>query len=189
MHFLQRCGNILTALEERALYPGVAKFGIALDWGSRGRRFKSCHSDHRKSLKSKGFGGFSLLFLLKWLPQLDHFRRIRTKIRTLSARNDLFHGFTHRFRGVSGSVFLGVDIHAKGHLDIVMPKKCLKLFRRYTSIRKSCSRRVSQVVISGLGYPAVPQQCTEHPGDITYEKKTRKSGTGVVKWRVWNTST
>ena len=26
-------------------YPGVAKFGIALDWGSRGRRFKSCHSD------------------------------------------------------------------------------------------------------------------------------------------------
>ena len=27
-------------------YPGVAKFGIALDWGSRGRRFKSCHSDH-----------------------------------------------------------------------------------------------------------------------------------------------
>ncbi len=27
------------------LYPGVAKFGIALDWGSRGRRFKSCHSD------------------------------------------------------------------------------------------------------------------------------------------------
>ena len=27
------------------IYPGVAKFGIALDWGSRGRRFKSCHSD------------------------------------------------------------------------------------------------------------------------------------------------
>ena len=26
-------------------HPGVAKFGIALDWGSRGRRFKSCHSD------------------------------------------------------------------------------------------------------------------------------------------------
>ena len=28
-------------------YPGVAKFGIALDWGSRGRRFKSCHSDQK----------------------------------------------------------------------------------------------------------------------------------------------
>ena len=23
---------------------------------------------------------------------------------------------------------------------------------------------------------------------ITYEKKARKAGTGVVKWRVWNTS-
>ena len=32
-------------------YPGVAKFGIALDWGSRGRRFKSCHSDQLKELQ------------------------------------------------------------------------------------------------------------------------------------------
>ena len=27
-------------------YPGVAKFGIALEWGSRGRWFESSHSDH-----------------------------------------------------------------------------------------------------------------------------------------------
>ena len=26
-------------------YPGVAKFGIALEWGSRGRWFESSHSD------------------------------------------------------------------------------------------------------------------------------------------------
>ena len=26
--------------------PGVAKFGIALEWGSRGRWFESSHSDH-----------------------------------------------------------------------------------------------------------------------------------------------
>ena len=26
-------------------YPGVAQFGRALEWGSRGRRFDSCHSD------------------------------------------------------------------------------------------------------------------------------------------------
>ena len=58
------CGGYGSIFEvHRAVsYPGVAKFGIALDWGSRGRRFKSCHSDHRKPLKSKGFGGFSLLF-------------------------------------------------------------------------------------------------------------------------------
>ena len=27
------------------VYPGVAKFGIALEWGSRGRWFESSHSD------------------------------------------------------------------------------------------------------------------------------------------------
>ena len=28
--------------------PGVAKFGIALEWGSRGRWFKSSHSDQEE---------------------------------------------------------------------------------------------------------------------------------------------
>ena len=28
-------------------FPGVAQFGSVLDWGSRGRGFKSRHSDHR----------------------------------------------------------------------------------------------------------------------------------------------
>ncbi len=28
--------------------PGVAKFGIALEWGSRGRWFESSHSDQEK---------------------------------------------------------------------------------------------------------------------------------------------
>ena len=30
-------------------YPGVGKFGIALEWGSRGLEFESQHSDHGKS--------------------------------------------------------------------------------------------------------------------------------------------
>ena len=29
------------------MHRGVAQFGSALDWGSSGRRFKSCHSDHK----------------------------------------------------------------------------------------------------------------------------------------------
>ena len=29
-----------------AAFPGVAKFGIALEWGSRGLEFESRHSDH-----------------------------------------------------------------------------------------------------------------------------------------------
>ena len=31
-----------------AEYPGVAKFGIALEWGSRGLEFESRHSDQDK---------------------------------------------------------------------------------------------------------------------------------------------
>ena len=50
------------ALRKRKQYPGVAKFGIALEWGSRGLEFESRHSDHRKALNSKEFGAFSLTF-------------------------------------------------------------------------------------------------------------------------------
>ena len=31
------------------VFPGVAQFGSALEWGSRGRRFDSCHSDHNRT--------------------------------------------------------------------------------------------------------------------------------------------
>ena len=42
-----------------AKYPGVAKFGIALEWGSRGRWFESSHSDQKR-----GNVTVSSLFLL-----------------------------------------------------------------------------------------------------------------------------
>ena len=32
----------------RWLHLGVAQFGSVLEWGSRGRRFNSCHPDHEK---------------------------------------------------------------------------------------------------------------------------------------------
>ena len=35
-------------------YPGVAKFGIALEWGSRGLEFESRHSD-QKTIESLTF--------------------------------------------------------------------------------------------------------------------------------------
>ena len=31
-------------------YPGVAKFGIALEWGSRGLEFESRHSDQKPEI-------------------------------------------------------------------------------------------------------------------------------------------
>ena len=40
---MKSCGII----SEQNEYPGVAKFGIALEWGSRGRWFESSHSDHK----------------------------------------------------------------------------------------------------------------------------------------------
>ena len=47
-------------------HPGVAQLGSALDWGSRGRRVKSCHSDHKKASEAfiyKGFGAFFIFIL------------------------------------------------------------------------------------------------------------------------------
>ena len=32
----------------KVIFPGVAQIGSALEWGSRGRRFDSCHSDQKK---------------------------------------------------------------------------------------------------------------------------------------------
>ena len=46
-------GGIINKLipfrESKSEYPGVAKFGIALEWGSRGLEFESRHSDHELS--------------------------------------------------------------------------------------------------------------------------------------------
>ena len=38
-------------MSDSASYPGVAKFGIALEWGSRGLEFESQHSDHNVETK------------------------------------------------------------------------------------------------------------------------------------------
>ena len=46
----------------------MAQFGSALDWGSRGRKFKSCHSDQTASFtcprKKKGEKSSLLFFLM-----------------------------------------------------------------------------------------------------------------------------
>ena len=70
--------------ERPGSYPGVAKFGIALEWGSRGRWFNSSHSDHGKGLQTQRFAGFlffvrvreqslfhPLLYIGLWLDIID----------------------------------------------------------------------------------------------------------------------
>lgn len=41
--------NTMYKASNDLLYPGVAQIGSALEWGSRGRRFNSCHSDHNST--------------------------------------------------------------------------------------------------------------------------------------------
>ena len=45
LHFSLECVIILGLTENREQNPGLAKFGIALEWGSRGRWFESSNSD------------------------------------------------------------------------------------------------------------------------------------------------
>ena len=46
--FILKCYNVLGFLENRKLNnkSGCGAVGSALPWGGRGRKFKSCHSDH-----------------------------------------------------------------------------------------------------------------------------------------------
>ena len=49
--------------------PGVAKFGIALEWGSRGLEFESQHSDHKRPEIVEISGLFATFFadgVLHW---------------------------------------------------------------------------------------------------------------------------
>jgi hypothetical protein len=46
----------------------VAQLGSALDWGSRGRRFKSCQPDVTTKDRSERIGPSSLLAFAKWAP-------------------------------------------------------------------------------------------------------------------------
>ena len=83
--------NYISCLRQRLLwYPGVAKFGIALEWGSRGPEFESRHSDQSmiiRTLSSKRGTGSDLSFQLKQeqttLPEIQDYEMyaaISTKI-------------------------------------------------------------------------------------------------------------
>ena len=70
LDFIRRlCYNSLRSTISAAfIYPGVAQIGSALEWGSRGRRFNSCHSDHdhltkkMKAVKTRTTSGFFAVY-------------------------------------------------------------------------------------------------------------------------------
>ena len=53
------------------LHPGVAQFGSALEWGSRGRRFDSSHSD-QMNRKIPGIVRFRGFFYVSVLDVISH---------------------------------------------------------------------------------------------------------------------
>ena len=55
------------------LHPGVAQFGSALEWGSRGRRFDSSHSD-QVNRKIPGIVRFQGFFYVSVLGRKYHIR-------------------------------------------------------------------------------------------------------------------
>ena len=54
--------------------PGVAKFGIALEWGSRGRWFESSHSDQKPSVEIQTV---SFLPFLERIPNVSEKKDVR----------------------------------------------------------------------------------------------------------------
>ena len=62
-----------SCLSTAAKNPGVAKFGIALEWGSRGPEFESQHSDHLmiiRTLSSKLGDGFGFIISIENILQV-----------------------------------------------------------------------------------------------------------------------
>ena len=51
LHFQNRCVILTKLIRTASQHPGVAKFGIALEWGSRGLEFESQHSDQNLYLE------------------------------------------------------------------------------------------------------------------------------------------
>ena len=69
---------IMYTIKRCLIYPGVAKFGIALGSGPRGRGFKSRHSDHQAE-PGRMFA-FGLIFCFTTLPAVLVLRLITAEI-------------------------------------------------------------------------------------------------------------
>ena len=64
------------------MFLGVAQFGSVLEWGSRGRTFKSSHPDQQKSLIFRAFFCYLRTFILH---PFKHFQnKIQNKIKQKS---------------------------------------------------------------------------------------------------------
>ena len=63
----------IEAVVRHQQHPGVAKFGIALEWGSRGLEFDSRLSDQKKILSNFRQDFSFVLFILHYSTFIIHF--------------------------------------------------------------------------------------------------------------------
>ena len=91
-------GGIINKLipfrECKSEYPGVAKFGIALEWGSRGLEFESQHSDHIGAsfiwLAPFFYKSRNTLMPLCLRSQSKPLRRVRVAFRCETGNNGIY---------------------------------------------------------------------------------------------------
>ena len=71
--FFRKVCYYTQALRRASKNPGVAKFGIALEWGSRGLEFESRHSDQKtRNLKISGLFCICPYFSGKWVYRMNY---------------------------------------------------------------------------------------------------------------------
>ena len=118
MHFSERCGNISKSPRGGTKFPGVAKFGIALEWGSRGLEFESRHSDHenRESLTLSVF-----IFQNKIKIMLDKWMFVEYNTQAIR----VWRSLVSRLNGVQEASSSNLDTRT------IKPKQLL-LFRFYS---------------------------------------------------------
>ena len=149
-------------LAENEIYPGVAKFGIALEWGSRGLEFESRHSDHAKGVKQMFrpfFPLFSKLSRKTGFPEVNKKgQQIRIKAQKSTKKSAGYSLRPSLFLFYFSSVYMS-SILAKIR-SAASRSICLKI-RRASS---SCSNTTSTAVSIGLlGVKMILYVCTTSP--------------------------
>ena len=115
---------------------GVAQFGSALVWGTRGRRFKSCHSDSKENrLKSMVSGGFffeHLFVIFRFAPNF--------------APNFFLDYFGHHFYGLFPHGVRDPDIVGKGGRYILMAHQILEDFGPHPPLGHLSGKCMAKVI-------------------------------------------
>ena len=117
MHFSNACAIISERSRDASKNPGVAKFGIALEWGSRGRWFESSHSDQENRKRFT----LSVFFLRhELLPQTD--RIVTVIVKKAKITLALLHMLCYNTGALAGNSDSYLGKNGKGGMDKILAK-------------------------------------------------------------------